>query len=134
MFLEIRNGVLEEQMKWGSRNRGKRIQDASQKGSRATKRQKNQPSPSKEFFYFQGNAVWVPIQCLILHCCNTLFGLDFALVNALYLCWLENSANIIYDLVQDDCIKCQELYTTNSLLFLSVRKTGNELCDLTSQC
>lgn len=48
---DIRNGVLEEQMKWGSRNGGKGVQDESQKGSRATKRQKNQPFLARNYLF-----------------------------------------------------------------------------------
>lgn len=39
----------------------------------------------------------------------------------------------IYNSVQDDVIKCQETYTTNALVFLSVGKTDNKLWDLTRQ-
>lgn len=47
----IRNRVLEEQMMWWSRNTWEQVQDESQKGSRATKTEKNQLLSSKELSF-----------------------------------------------------------------------------------
>lgn len=122
---DIRNTALEEQMKWGQETGGKWVQELQSN-------RKISPLLARNYlFHFQDNAVWIPIQIL--------FAMHLlALILHLWMCFtcadLKTVPTLLKDFHLEFSSRCQETYTTKSLVFLSVGKTDNKLWDLTNQC